>query len=619
MSVARAIATVGGVALKPGVSANRRWYTPEIIADAVTDVQKRLAAGESLDIDWRDDPPRELSQLTHHGAEDDSTRIVGRLTGMSLDEDGNARFTAAIADTPHGRTIASLLDTSDGEPAFLKGVSIRGYWKGTVRKVKGPDGQPAETAAAISLAGLDYTKTPGVAGAQVDTFAWAEREGRETRSSTTERVAIYESVQEARVTITEETAPAGGTARAAGLLELLAPQPHILENGTCVTCARLAEGGNAPGDGSKPYGDVQYADPGYQADKKKRYPVDTKAHVKAALAYLAQKTNAAKYTAAQLKRVKSRIMAAAKKLGVTVSAESAGWTFDAPFQVSEAVAEHYGDPSCSGSWSVRASNGPVDICLSSYSMDPEDLDVILRAAADAACKALAALDPDMDGDVDVPGVGDGSDPDDDAPGETAPDAPTDPAASPAAATTETEDPAMAETTTPAETAAPGIDPKALAEAVAAALESRETAKAQKKAARRQAREAAAAEAARTAQESAAPGQGTPATTGATATETEDQRRARLKALVDEQFATAAKAEGLTAEKTDEQLVAEMIEERMVPLRQARAEGGGVQRKGIAKLEAIADSPTIGKQLQEADNQELKFMAGAAFGPKGTRS
>jgi hypothetical protein len=42
--------------------------------------------------------------------------------------------------------------------------------------------------------------------------------------------------------------------------------------------------------------------------------------------------------------------------------------------------------------------------LYSYSIDPADLDVILRAAADAACKALAALDPDMDGDTDVPGA-----------------------------------------------------------------------------------------------------------------------------------------------------------------------------------------------------------------------
>lgn len=605
--MAKVIASVGGVALKPGVSLNRRWYTREMIADAVADAQARIACGESLDV-VRSDEGDGLSQLTHHDAGDDSTRLVGRLTGVSLDEDGNARFSAAIADTPHGRTIASLLDTSDGQPAFLKGVSIRGYWKGTVRKVKGPDGRDAEQGSGLSLEGLDYTRTPGVSGAQVDTFAWA---GRPEQQETTERVAITESVQEGSVTITEQKAP-GRTGAPEGLAEMLAPPPHLLENGMCATCAKVAEGGDAPGDGSKPYGNVVYADPGYQTDKKKRYPVDSKAHVKSALAYLAQKSNAAKYSSSQLKRIKSRIMAAAKTFGVTVSAESAGWTFDAPVQVGETLAEHMGMPSCSGSWSVRASNGPIDICLSSYSMDPEDLDVILRAAADAACKALAALDPDMDGDVDVPGVGDNSDPDGDAGSESAAEGEQETAneaADPAAATTETEG-SMSETTSPAAETAPGIDPKALAEAVAAALTSRDEAKAARKAEKKAARESAAAQA-----QAAANAAATEAAAAAAATAaTEDARKARLKALVDEQFAAAAAKEGLATEKTDEQLVAEMLEERMVPLRQARAEGGGVQRKGIAQLEALADAPGVDKKLSEASNEELAAMAGAAFGP-----
>ena len=172
---------------------------------------------------------------------------------------------------------------------------------------------------------------------------------------------------------------------------------------------------------------------------------------------------------------------------------------------------------------------------------------------------------------------------------------------------------MAETTPPAETAAPAIDPKALAEAVSAAMAQQETARQERKAAKRAAREAAAA---RTAQESAAPGQGTPATAGATATETREQREARLARLVDGQFAAAAAREGLAAGETDEQIVARLLEERLVPLRQARAESGGVQRKGIAKPEELADSPQIGRQLQEATNEELKYAAAAAFGPRG---
>ncbi len=604
--MAKVIATIGGVALAPGVSANRRWYKPEHVRNAVARAQERIKAGAAP-----------MVMLTHHAAGDDSRAIAARLTGMSLDEDGNARYTAAITDTPAGRDLASLADTSDGQPPHLKGVSIRGYWLGTVSKVKGPDGQPVETASnGVEIDGLDFTRSPGVAAAQVDTFAWSDRSGR---TETTERILITESVQEARVTITEETAPAALPALGEADWAVLpfGLVPHVLENGICTTCAIVAEGGDAPGDGSKPFGNVSYADPGYQADKKKRYPVDTKAHVKAALAYLAQKSNAAKYSAQQLKRVMGRIRAAAKKFGITVAAESAGWSFDEPAQVSEALAEHLGMSSCAGSWSVRASNGPVDICLSSYSVDPEDLDVILRAAADAACKALAALDPDMDGDIDVAGVGDASDPDDDAPGESAPDE-TDPAAAPAAATTETEDPAMAETTTPAAETAPGIDSKTLAEAVTAALAQQETARQARKAEKRAAREVQ-AEAARKAAESAALGQGVPATAGAAVSETEDQRRARLAALVEAQFSAVAAKEGLSAVKTDEQLIAEMLEERLVPLRQSRAESGGVQRKGLAVLEAVGEgAPGTQKMIQEASNDDLSRLAAAAYPSPASR-
>jgi hypothetical protein len=605
--VAKAIATISGIGLVPGVSKNRRWYTPEMVERATGRLDQRIKAGDS--------PP---VMLSFHGAGDASREITATLTGARLDE-GRLRFDAAITATEAGRDIASLADTSDGKPPHLKNVSIRGYWLGTVRKVKGPDGQPVETADDMDVDGIDWTKSPGVTGAEIDTFAWADKSGR---TETTERILITESVQEARVTISEETAAPPALTEAERAMLPFAGAPHVLENGICATCAAVAEGGDAPGDGSKPFGTVSYADPGYQADKQKRYPVDSKVHVKSALGFLAQKANAAKYTPAQLKRVMGRIRAAAKKFGITTAAESAGWSFDAPAQVTEALAEHYGIPSSAGSWSVRASNGPVDICLSSYSVDPEDLDVILRAAADAACKALAALDPDMDGDVDVPGVGDGSDPDNDAPGESAPqDAGTpdpDPAAAPAAATTETEDPAMTtETTTPAAGTTPAIDQNVLAEAVATALAGHETARRARKAEKREKAERAATEAARIAAESAALGQGTPATAGATATETADARLARLSALADAKFTEAATREGLAATETDEQILDRLLEEKLVPLRQARAEGGGVQRKGLAPLEAIAGSPAAGKLLEDASGEELAAMAGAAFGPHGT--
>jgi hypothetical protein len=79
---------------------------------------------------------------------------------------------------------------------------------------------------------------------------------------------------------------------------------------------------DAPGDGSKPYGNVTYADPGYQKDGKKRYPLDTKAHAKAAWAFINQADNASAYNSQQLANIKGKIKAALKKFGVTVSDEN---------------------------------------------------------------------------------------------------------------------------------------------------------------------------------------------------------------------------------------------------------------------------------------------------------
>lgn len=66
----------------------------------------------------------------------------------------------------------------------------------------------------------------------------------------------------------------------------------------------------------KPYGDVEYADPGYQDDGKKRYPLDTEAHCRAAWSYINQAKNAAKYSPDQLTKIKQRIKKAGKEHGI---------------------------------------------------------------------------------------------------------------------------------------------------------------------------------------------------------------------------------------------------------------------------------------------------------------
>jgi hypothetical protein len=61
---------------------------------------------------------------------------------------------------------------------------------------------------------------------------------------------------------------------------------------------------------------VTYADPGYQADGKARYPLDTEAHCRAAWSYINMPKNAAKYSSEQLARIKAKIKAAGKKYGI---------------------------------------------------------------------------------------------------------------------------------------------------------------------------------------------------------------------------------------------------------------------------------------------------------------
>ena len=69
---------------------------------------------------------------------------------------------------------------------------------------------------------------------------------------------------------------------------------------------------------SKPYGNVAYADPGYQSDKQARYPIDTAEHVKAAWAYINKAHNASMYSADQLAEIKGRIKSAAAKFGIQI-------------------------------------------------------------------------------------------------------------------------------------------------------------------------------------------------------------------------------------------------------------------------------------------------------------
>lgn len=90
----------------------------------------------------------------------------------------------------------------------------------------------------------------------------------------------------------------------------------------------------------EPYGDVDYADPGYR-DNRKRYPIDTAAHVRAAWAYINVPKNAAFYAPEQLEAIKEKIKAAAEKFDVEIS-EDAGESGE----MSMEELEKYGELTC---------------------------------------------------------------------------------------------------------------------------------------------------------------------------------------------------------------------------------------------------------------------------------
>ncbi len=77
-------------------------------------------------------------------------------------------------------------------------------------------------------------------------------------------------------------------------------------------------------DPKKPYGDVEYADPGYQKDGKHRYPVDTKEHADTAWKYINMPKNEKKYSSGDLAKVKAKIKKACKKFGIEISDSGSG-------------------------------------------------------------------------------------------------------------------------------------------------------------------------------------------------------------------------------------------------------------------------------------------------------
>ena len=364
------IATIRGTLLSPGVSKNNRLYTAENIRSAAESAQADLKAGKTLNM-----------YTTHAAAEkDDVMSLVGRFTNVWQEDDGSLKFEADVPNTTTGRDYAAL--TNGG---FQRTISIRGGW-GTTPTIEDFNGQKVLTASTLRLGGADGTASPGVAGATIEGIDFLESEGN---VDPTTFMDITESVEVVIEPFTEDVKAdeSSTTHLSEDLVErVLDAMSEILE----------------ADDPKKPYGNVTYADPGYQADKKKRYPLDTEQHVKAAWSYINMEKNAGKYSSAQLSRIKGKIKSAAKKYGITIGE----WYEDLVSGILESlevagISEMYA--------SMNISNGDGSVQTSGYAADGEELLKVAHRIALAAIMGMYFIDPDQDGDVDALPTGDDSD------------------------------------------------------------------------------------------------------------------------------------------------------------------------------------------------------------------
>lgn len=353
------VATIRGTLLKPGVSKNKRLYTVENIRSAAEAAAKDIESGATLNM-----------YTTHDAAaKDDPMALVGKFTKVWQEDDGSLKFEAEVPNTTTGRDYANL--THGG---FQRTISIRGGW-GSAPTIEDYDGQKVITAPTLRLGGADGTASPGVDGATIEGIDFLESfiESNEDFDPSVFS-KITETVEVTLEPFTENVEPVGLPDNF--IESVLDAMTEVLEKNT-----------------KEPYGAVSYADPGYQADKKKRYPLDSEQHVRAAWSYINMPKNSSKYSSAQLARIKGKIKSAAKKYGINI----AEWYDEFVAGIMETL-EVSGLQEMYASMTV--SNGDGSVTTNGYVNDGADLLAVAHRIALAAIMGMYFIDPDQDGDID---------------------------------------------------------------------------------------------------------------------------------------------------------------------------------------------------------------------------
>ncbi len=359
------LASISGVALTPGISRNRRLYTPEIIAKAAARMQERLADPSGLPIVMR----------THHEAGDDSAKIVGRVKTVTVDNDKALRYEADLYNTFHGQEIAGLV-TPD-QPA-LRSVSIHGYWIGDTRQVQTAEGL-ATTADDLEIDAIDFTASPGVDGALIDGGS-----KKATESGGVLRTPISEAM-EASVTLIEEgsgwadiTQDAKEHRMSEDVREYWVQEAKYSADDMKAMLSKGHAMKNANGDASYPIADLS----------------DLKKAIKAV-----------GRGGTDHDKIRAHIIKRAKALKA-MSLIPDNWNSDGSMKESAGVelgeiTEWYGDMMSEPSgFCIDAYSGPLSVTVRGC-VSPDQLRGAAQAAAAAAMDAINALDPDDDADIDA--------------------------------------------------------------------------------------------------------------------------------------------------------------------------------------------------------------------------
>ncbi|MCU1616990.1 MAG: hypothetical protein JWO98_4530 [Frankiales bacterium] len=348
------IGTIDGTFLAPGVSANGRLYTAEVIEKAVARMQDRLADPEGFPI----------TMLSHHAAKDDSKEICARITGVALDEATHkATWEGYLIGTRAGRDIAEATEPGPDGRRTLDSVSIRGWWLGPVRKVD-VDGRTCEAADDLEIDGIDFTKTPGVSAARIASATrLATESAGDARTPITETVEVQLMPDSRLVHSTSTPSPTD-----------VPPKPG----------SPVADEAKAP-PFTKKKGDGTGDDKAAATDD----PAADDATDDGADGDTADDSGDAAAPAAPAKKAPANKAPVKKGKKAAESAES--------HPLAETLAAIREAHVRVGGW-----QGPVDIDLDAWGLSNDDVAAAATQLGAAYVAALRVLDPDNDDDLDLP-------------------------------------------------------------------------------------------------------------------------------------------------------------------------------------------------------------------------